>query len=65
MKFRNPFKRKSDPDMDFCYEERRQATVNKITTAQRIIEQMDALKKSQNTDRRFHVIPVDFERRRA
>lgn len=65
MKFSNPFKRKKDPEMDSAYEARKQATTNKLNMAERIIDQMNALKKSQNVDRRIHVLPVDFDRRKA
>lgn len=62
MRLWNPFKKKQRQKMDACYELRQQATDNKESTAQRVIEKMQAL-EGLRRERRFHVLQVEAERR--
>lgn len=52
MKFKNPFKRKTDPKLEEVFEARKRATRNKTAMADKIIKMVDDLK----VERRCHVI---------
>ena len=62
MKFSNPFRKKANPEMEKCLEDRQKVTQNKATVAQRVIDQMNAIPRSE---RRFRDVPVDMDLRRA
>lgn len=51
--------------MEACFDARKQSTANKLSMAEQVISQMKVLKAGQNIERRFQIVPVDFERRKA
>lgn len=44
MKFKNPFKRKTDPKLEEVFEARKRASENKMAMAKKIIDMVDNLK---------------------
>lgn len=63
MKFRDLFKKRTNPEMQECLDMHKKTNINKIENADRIIEKMEQVKK--DFDRRFHIEPVEFDRRKA
>lgn len=62
------FWKKKEPETNGAISERKESSRNKLEAATQWTEQLEKLKeqlKACNIERRFHVIPVELERRRA